>query len=461
MTDLEALRKELKPQLSLVPTGRTDVPTVSVQEAKKDLLLSRRGKTLLRARATGGEDRSARLFELASLLRDAGAEPDEAFTLLRASVWNKFQGRDDEVERLWEAVDRSFANGPEDMDGRRVARQRGSRATPLSSLLARDLGPSEWAVERIWGHQSYGFVAGEPKTYKSTLTTDLAVSVATATPFLGHFDVVHPGGVLIVQEENTQNIQRSRFLNILRERGLTGKVHDVGRAGIEVTMPTECPVYSLDRTGFNFGSKRKRRALEQEVATLQPALLVIDPLQMVMGDLSLRSETDVAKALGWLNYLNNTYHCGILIVHHYHKRREDGPQLGGQRMLGSQALHAWLECGLYIQRVHGTRLKVNREYRAFVDPGPFELEFEAEDDEDLYRAVVHEQERSAKQAALLDVVQETPWKTADFYAKALGKDRTSVLRMAGRLDLTKRKQKPKKGSDGGRPVIVYGPPSVG
>jgi hypothetical protein len=455
MTDVTQLREALKPQLHAVPTGRTDVPSITTKEARKGLLLSSRGKELLTASRVNGDDRSARLYELASLLRDAETSPDEAFVLIRGSVWNKFRGRDDEVERLWEAIERSREASDTDLQGRQV--RRGRQSTSISTLLGRNIQPSEWAVDRVWGHKQYGFVAGEPKTYKSTFTTDLAVSIATGTDFLGHFPVPKPGPVLIVQEENTEQIQYGRFKRVLRERNLSGKLHSWNSGVLEFTPPTNCPVYSLDRQRFTFTSKQKRATIEREIAELKPALVIFDPLQMMMGDLSLRSESDVAKVLSWLNYLNKSADTGILIVHHYHKRREEGPQLGGQRMLGSQALHAWLMCGLYIQRVHGSRLQVNREFRAFTDYTPFELEFESQDGEDIYNVEVHENAmKTDLQIELLDVIRQNPWQTASAYAKTIGKSRRAVGEMLDRMGCQKKK---KKRDNGGRPTVVFGPPA--
>lgn len=457
MTDVDVLREALKPQLSVVPTGRTDVPELSVAAAKKGLILSTRGRRLLGAKSVDGEDRSARLFELASILRDAEASKSQSFVLLRNSVWNKFSGRDDEVERLWEAIERSRTNGK--AASREPVRKRPrSRATPLSRLLGRNVPASEWAVERIWENKGWGFIAGEPKTYKSTFACDLAVSMATGTDFLGHFPVAKRGPVLIVQEENTENIQWARLNRILRYRNLGGKYHGVLNGGFEVTFPTgDCEVYCLDRSRFSFTHGKKRKALEADIRALQPALVVLDPIQRMMGELSIRDERDVTKVLDWLDGVVQSYKTGILLVHHYHKRREEGPMQGGQRMLGSQALHAWLSCGLYMQRVSGHRLKVDREFRAFADGGPFELEFQSEDDQDFYHVDVFESMRTGPQEELLQAVLQNPWQTAQNYADAIGKDRSHVIRVGERLKLRRKKILPKD-KKGGRPVVVFGPP---
>lgn len=458
MTDLKQLKRDLKPTLELVPTGRTDVPTLSIKEARKDLILPSRATRLLAAKSTEGEDRSARLYELASLLRDAGAEDDARFVLIRGSIWNKFSGRDDEVERLWEAVERSGVQSPNGHGRRDPARPRHARtrAQRVDKLLARELPPSEYSVDRIWEHGGWGFIAGEPKTYKSTFTCDLAVSIATSTPFLGNFDVLKPGPVLIVQEENTENIQWARLSRILRERDLGGKLHSVGidEGIVEVTMPqSPGELYCLDRDRFSFGSKKKRLALEKDIAAIQPVLVVFDPLQRMLGDLRIRNEQDMTKVLDYLDSLVQTYKTGVLCVHHYHKRREDGPMEGGQRMLGSQALHAWLSCGLYVSRVEGGRLRVQREFRAFPDGTPFELEFQSEDEQDFYHVEVFG-DRSTKRDELYNLVSDRPGLSVKQLAKKLGvADRVMRTRVDKHPNLMT-KSAARVGKKGGRPSTV-------
>lgn len=460
MTKLSAVNGVVKPYLQVVSDGRDDVPESTDKEV--DLAvgsLPPRGRNLLKA-VNGGDaqDRSARLFELGAICRETGIAPETTFAILRTSPYNKFSGRDDEALRLWEAIERSRDDVPS-RNGNNGRMPRLS-STRVSSILARETKPASWAVEGVWGHQQYGFIAGEPKTFKSTISTDLAVSVATQTPFLDHFPVSHGGAVIIVQEENTENIQHARFSKIMRERELSGKIHSYESGVLELTPPTDCPVYCFDRRGFSFDNRRKLDSLEREIGIIRPAFVIFDPLQMMAGSLSLRDEGDVAKIFRWLNKINKSYKCGIIVVHHYHKRREEGAQLGGQRMLGSQALHAWLMCGLYMQKgVEG--LRVSREFRAFPEHPAFDVKFEREDDENVYRMLVHETPKPSttkKQDEMLDLVMEHPWRTAEEYAKICGKSRRAVGEMLERMGCEKKKRK-LKGDHTGRLPIVFGPPA--
>jgi hypothetical protein len=464
MTSVYEVKDAVRPHLHVVSEEeRDDVPRVSVEDARRGLSLSNRTKRLLQAKSSKGEDRSARLYELTASLIEDGAEAESAFVLARGSVWNKFRGRDDEVQRLWEAVSRASNNseGASSLQHHYASPRAATRSVKLSTLLGREVPQSEWCVERIWENKGWGFIAGEPKTYKSTFTCDLAVSLATGTPFLGHFNVAKPGPVLIVQEENTENIQWARLNRILRGRDLGGKFHGLSREGsFEVTFPqTDPEIYCLDRDRFSFTRDKKRRTLEADVKAIQPSLVVLDPIQRMMGDLSIRNEKDVSKVLDWLDNLVQSYKCGVLLVHHYHKRREDGPMEGGQRMLGSQALHAWLSCGLYVQRIDGSRMKVSREFRAFGEQGSFELEFQSEDDKDFYHVEVFEGKRGKRksQDELLDLIEERPGITVAEAAKMLKVTRQALEQRVVRLqdDILVKRRKQMKGR--GRPSRTLWP----
>lgn len=429
MTALKAVQEVAKPYLQVVGGERSDAPRVTDETLQAALQrLGQRGQALYRATPLEDEDRSSRLYELAALASEHGVDEETAYAIIATSPYNKFQGRGDEPLRLWEAIERSRSDEREEQPVRAPK----TRARSIGRLLARDTRSTEWLVDGIWENRGWGFVAGEPKTYKSTFATDLAVSIATATPFLGHFDVRKPGPVLIVQEENSESIQHARLSRILRHKERAGKIHSINGSLLEVTLPDgDCPVYCLDRTRFSFNNVKKRRALEADIEAIQPRLVILDPFQRMLGELSVRDEKDMTKCFDWLDKVVDNYKTGLMIVHHYHKSRESGPQLGGQRMLGSQALHAWLSCGLYIERTGiegGAGLKVTREFRAFDSGGPFELEFDSEDDEDFYDVHVTMPDRSKgkRTIELETLVREKPGITVKEIAESLQWDEKRV-----------------------------------
>ena len=80
-----------------------------------------------------------------------------------------------------------------------------------SGLITTVRKPHGWLIKDFWPNRSQGIVAGEPKTYKSFLTLEMAVAIACGKKFLGVHEVKQ-GSVLIIQEENDDEIMKDLSL---------------------------------------------------------------------------------------------------------------------------------------------------------------------------------------------------------------------------------------------------------
>ena len=76
----------------------------------------------------------------------------------------------------------------------------------------------EWLVTDLWAPRGLGVIGAEPKTCKSLLSLDIAVSVASATPCLGKFAVPEAGTVLIYAAEDRLPEVKKRLLAITQSR---------------------------------------------------------------------------------------------------------------------------------------------------------------------------------------------------------------------------------------------------
>ena len=77
-----------------------------------------------------------------------------------------------------------------------------------------------WLVDELWGEKAVGLIGGVPKSFKTFLGLDLAVSVASGTPALGHFPVECRGPVLIYLAEDALGDLQDRVSGICSHRGL-------------------------------------------------------------------------------------------------------------------------------------------------------------------------------------------------------------------------------------------------
>jgi hypothetical protein len=89
--------------------------------------------------------------------------------------------------------------------------------------------------------------------------------------------------------------------------------------------------------------------LSERVRTYEYRAVVIDTLTTTVGDVDLDKAVDLqTRVLRPLRELAQTYDCAVIIVHHSRKNTQGGRR--GSNMLGSVALHGWVDCALYLDR---------------------------------------------------------------------------------------------------------------
>jgi hypothetical protein len=204
-----------------------------------------------------------------------------------------------------------------------------------------------WLIEGLWGAEAVGIVGGEPKSCKSFLALDMAVSVASATPCLRRFPVARAGRVLLFAAEDSHAVVRQRLDGICATVGLR-------LADLDLQVIT-APTLRLD-------IENDRDRLDQTVASLRPTLLVLDPfVRLHRVDENVSSE--VAPLLDSRRTLQRRYQTAVVLVHH---ARKGGAHLrAGQALRGSSELHAWGDSNLYVRRTgDGDQLALAIEHRA-------------------------------------------------------------------------------------------------
>lgn len=229
--------------------------------------------------------------------------------------------------------------------------------TPLAYVRASELEvkPIEqsWLIEWLWGEECVGFIAGHPKSHKSWLSLDMAVSVASGTPCLGRFSVPHPGPVLVYAAEDHLNTVRTRLSGLCTSRGISF-------ADLAVEVITE-PVVRLDRVEEQ---ERLRRTLDQ----IQPRALFLDPLVRVYGEVDENSAQQVSQFLSYLRAIQREYRMAVVLVHHARKAQA-GAHQAGQALRGSGDLYAWVDELISLRRTPEC-LMMSIEHRAAASPDP-------------------------------------------------------------------------------------------
>jgi biotin operon repressor len=448
--------------------GEIQVPELEIpSKTSKELLthyrkaLDRRVFRLLRAKRPVEGERSDRLWELENLLLSAGMSPEEVFVVIRASVWNKYRGRADETYRIWLEIQKAARTQSGLQSGESSAPVLEIRPTGWEHhdlFMQSELPPPAWMIDRIWSDRSHGLIAGEPKGYKSLLATDMAISVASGTKFLGHYDTPVTGPVLMIQEENPSWLMQSRIRKIEKAKGILGEA-EVDATTLSIRHGGDVHLELLNQAGFDLTDPSHLELLERKVQVVRPVLIVLDPLAEMLGDAEENSNREMRPVLQWLRHLKVRYSCGVLIVHHYGKQSVT-PRFGGQRVRGASAFHGWVESGLYVEKPDPENphyIRISREHRGQTPQGSFDLEvFEGEPNvDDDYEVIVHDI-RAKKHDALWRYVEKHPGVSIPALSKKLGKSRTQIARMAKKSGLEIRIAKG-KGKSGRPPRRLYVP----
>lgn len=363
-------------------TGVT-LPAETVTSIRKRVWerLDLRGRDLLEGKATPTEEgRSGLLWELECRLLEAGLDPEEVFVVVRESKWNKFKERRNGDAILWAEVQKAHLHiGTERIEdsGGGLVRLR-PRLISYADLLGSSISEPDWLVEDWWTLGSHGIIAGMPKSYKSLITLDLAVSIGSETNFLGHHPV-NPKGVgpvLIVQQENSQALIRDRLWKITASRG----IHK-GRVSLEpdrvvVEFPPAIPLLFYNDFAFDMSMVDDRDSIEKIIQAEGIRLVVFDPLYLMIGGADENQAKEMRPILSWLLRLRNLYGCAIVVVHHWGKGNlsRGGRGAGGIRLLGSTIIYGWLEAALYLEAqktASGSfEVTVEREFRERLSPPP-------------------------------------------------------------------------------------------
>jgi len=466
---IRKLVKDVSPGDGEVKVEDLVVPDLTAAQifSKHRKSINRRTRRLLLTKKVVEGERSDRLWEIENLLLAAGIKPEEVFVLIKHSAWNKYRGRADETYRIWVEIQKAARIQASlevaETDAPQTIHQLAPTGWEHHDLFMQsELPPPPWMVNGIWSDRSHGIIAGEPKGYKSLLSLDLGISVASGTKFLGHYDTNITGPVLMIQEENAPWFMQSRIRKIEKAKGILGEAQ-ADATTLTIKHGGDVHLELLNQSGFDLTDPSHLEALERKVQVVRPVLIILDPLYLMLGDADENSTRDMRPILQWLLHLKVRYSTGILIVHHYAKQGAV-PRYGGQRVRGSSAFHGWVESGLYVEKPDPENphyVRVGREHRGHSPQGTFELEvFEGEpNNDDDYEVMIHDP-RDKQRDALWKYVEKHPGVGIPTVSKRLGKSRTQVARMAEKAGLEIRQGKRKRGRSGRPPRTLHIPSSL-
>lgn len=254
-----------------------------------------------------------------------------------------------------------------------------SRRLSLDEILRKPIPEEDWLVDGVWTEGSVGLIIGSPKMGKSLLALDLALSVASGSPFLDEFAVPRPGPVVIVSKEDTEAALQARLRKIAEHKGLIpksvemferprkpGKEHRPNFR-LRLSVGSTLPVFLDLSQDFVFDHVRTQHLLgwldEIQQTRGQIALIIIDPILKSLPDgIDEYKASQVNSAVfRSAETLRDETGAAVSLIHHRGKGNPDG-----RDSLGSIAFFASSESTLFIggnQRKSGEFIPVEGVYK--------------------------------------------------------------------------------------------------
>lgn len=318
----------------------------------------------------GDADRSDVLWEIERELADAGCSLAEIVALVRPTVWNKYTGRNDELKRLKTEASKAIAAITESSSGGAVEILEAVKPKSimwLADIAAQGVKRPRWLINNIWAEAGCGFIAGAPKSYKSYLAIDMALSLALGKKFLNNDKFGTRGGprkVLYLQEEDGQALVMERMEQVIEGKLSTAHWHgylSVIDGAVVWKAPTHAiPVALHIKTGFVASDESWQSWLDEMLSEHKFSAVFIDTLSTTAGHVDTdKAQELMNRILKPMRELSTKHNAAFIFVHHNRKDAANGRLNGnatdhlsdraGRDMLGSTQLHAWVDCAIYVR----------------------------------------------------------------------------------------------------------------
>lgn len=176
---------------------------------------------------------------------------------------------------------------------------------PLKEVLrrVRSKPPRRYLVRPIWAQGSYGVLSAQDKAGKTWADLDLAVSVASGTPWMNTWPVDTRGPVVLFLGEGGEDKAVRRLEAICRSRGL---VLDDLDLHLCFRTPRLSDVAHLAQ-------------IDAYIREVSPVLVIVDPLYLAAGGADSKDLFAMGAVLSNLQTLCEPRGVALFVTHHWNK----------------------------------------------------------------------------------------------------------------------------------------------
>lgn len=189
----------------------------------------------------------------------------------------------------------------------------------------------DWMVDGVIERGANGFFAANPKTGKSWVAVDLAISLALGCDWLG-FAIPRPVKVALVSREDNPGLTAWRIKHLFASK----ECHAPGllESNFYVNSRRQSPQLMLDNAEQVDELAKAMKSFEAEFA-------IFDVFNVMHGA-DENDNSEMRRVLQRLSQLQAEVGCSIGVVHHYSKASDPGLPLT-QRLRGAGAIAGWCE----------------------------------------------------------------------------------------------------------------------
>src|SRR3989344_2049748 len=220
----------------------------------------------------------------------------------------------------------------------------------LKELIATDFGPQDWLIDKLIPVQSITVISGDPESYKTWLTMEIAKNVAAGQSFLSRYNSAQMA-VLFIDEENTPRLLKARYQLLSSSEDL--------------------PITYISGSHFKISNPECTRLIYDLIEKNNIGLIIIDSLIRVhSGDEN--SARDMGRVYDELKKLREK---GLsIIVTHHHRKQGFGPRNAAQSMRGSSDILAGVDVHLAVSAKDKIITLIQSKLRGEEKISPFNIE---------------------------------------------------------------------------------------
>lgn len=272
-------------------------------------------RALLADKITGRQDRSEMLWRLENECIEAGMTMDEAFAVIKRSVWNKFAGRrnEDEILRreLEKAVDLKFKakpKGKQKLKRKSDEEQREEDEDPFAGArfsfkALKDIEREE--IDWLWypylARREITIIEGDPGFGKSYLAQMICGHIATGQRIPNFYKgrPITKGPVVYFDIENTAS-------TVTKPR-----LEDNGFIDMDNYYPVEEP--------FTIDDEEALQEIYEHLEEIKPVVVVFDTLNTYIGRADTHKASETAQAMGTFKQIAQNFDCSVIVLRHLTK----------------------------------------------------------------------------------------------------------------------------------------------